>query len=187
MALGYIRSTTGLGLRDGRRGTGSPERSGIRTLFQHTVQHTMGSLTGRLTCTEGPSLRGLNGTPEWIRTTDLLLRRQRANAYVVVFSVGSLVKLAEIAERSARFAHKLHTSSVWQPKANRTNTGAKLAVSLPSRASGTPPETGGTAPGNGPWEPPPPIPGVAPWWHPSRARLGRVHSLARFGGPRTAP
>ena len=30
----------------------------------------------RLACTECPSLRGLNGTPEWIRTTDLLLRRQ---------------------------------------------------------------------------------------------------------------
>src|ERR1035437_6218117 len=78
--LGYIRSTTGLGLRDARRGTGWPERPGIRTLFQHTVQHTMGSLTERLACTEGPSLRGLNGTPEWIRTTDLLLRRQRVDA-----------------------------------------------------------------------------------------------------------
>src|ERR1019366_5119292 len=76
VAQGCIRSTTGLGLRDARRGTGWPERSGIRTLFQHTVQHTMGSLTGRLACTECPSLRGLNGTPEWIRTTDLLLRRQ---------------------------------------------------------------------------------------------------------------
>src|SRR5665647_1659216 len=62
------------------RCTGWPERSGIRTLFQHTVQHTMGSLTGRLACTECPSLRGLNGTPEWIRTTDLLLRRQRVDA-----------------------------------------------------------------------------------------------------------
>src|ERR1035441_7455360 len=78
-AQGYIRSTTGSGLRDARRGTGWPERSGIRTLFQHTVQHTMGSLTGRLACTECPSLRGLNGTPEWIRTTDLLLRRQRVD------------------------------------------------------------------------------------------------------------
>ena len=35
----------------------------------------MGSLTGGLTCTDGQSLRGLDGTPEWIRTTDLLLRR----------------------------------------------------------------------------------------------------------------
>src|ERR1017187_950895 len=33
-------------------------------------------LSGRFVSTKGPSLRGLNGTPEWIRTTDLLLRRQ---------------------------------------------------------------------------------------------------------------
>src|SRR5665647_1932677 len=67
------------GIRSSRC-TGWAERSGIRALFQHTVQHTMGSLTGRLACTECPSLRGLNGTPEWIRTTDLLLRRQRVDA-----------------------------------------------------------------------------------------------------------
>jgi hypothetical protein len=52
-----------------------------------------------------------SGTPEWIRTTDLLLRRQRANSYVVVFSVKILMELAEIAECSALFAHKLHTGS----------------------------------------------------------------------------
>src|SRR5450759_3661664 len=85
VAQGCIRSTTGLGLRDARRGTGWPERSGIRTLFQHTVQHTMGSLTGRLACTECASLRGLNGTPEWIRTTDLLLRRQQVDVYLTDF------------------------------------------------------------------------------------------------------
>src|SRR5450756_1493062 len=50
--------------------------SAASDVYKRQVQHTMGSLTERLACTEGPSLRGLNGTPEWIRATDLLLRRQ---------------------------------------------------------------------------------------------------------------
>jgi len=32
----------------------------------------------------------LNGTPEWIRTTDLLLRRQTLNTYYPLFTIDSI-------------------------------------------------------------------------------------------------